>query len=184
MLTEDRPPELPFLHVGNKYVKGPPPLIPKKFEPHGTDIWREDMPKVEFTTVPANPKTLVGATKVPMLSVIPAPAIVRLARALQYGAHFAPRKDSENLGYGPINWRDQNIEYMTYVDAAMRHLLSAADREDIDPDTGDLQVGHLEEAMATIAILIDAREHGTCNDNRPTTARGLVAKMLREMRQK
>jgi len=133
-----------------------------------------------------NPKTLVGRTKVPMLSVIPETALVHLARALQYGAFFAPRKDTTTLGYGPKNWRDQSIEYMTYIDAAFRHLLAAADGEDIDPDAGDLAVGHLEEAMATLAILIDARVQGTCIDNRHTIPRqrGVVGQMLRSLREK
>jgi hypothetical protein len=135
---------------------------------------------------PVNPKTLVGRTKVPMLTVIPETALVRLARALQYGAFHAPRKDTTELGYGPKNWRDQQIEYLTYVDAAMRHLLAAADGEDIDPDTGELQVGHLEEAMASLAILIDARIQGTCIDNRHTLPvfRGVAGQMLRQMRGK
>lgn len=160
----------------------PPPLSlrvrPGKPTTIGLDLGHEGP-----CTAAANPKALVGKTKVPMLSVIPETALVKMARALQYGAFFAPRKDREEKGYGPKNWRDDRIPYMTYVDAAQRHLLCAADREDIDPDTGDLRVGHLEEAMATIAILIDAIEHGTCDDNRPKSARGLVAQMLRNMRE-
>lgn len=133
---------------------------------------------------PLNPKTLVGRTKVPMLSVIPATSLVKLARALQYGAFHAPRKDREQPGYGPQNWRDQKIEFMTYIDAAMRHLLASADGEDIDPDTGDLQCDHLDLAMATLAILIDARTQGTCIDDRHTLpgSRGEVGAMLRRMR--
>jgi hypothetical protein len=146
----------------------------------------DDSPRPDFilNASPPNPKTLVGRTKVPMLTVIPETALVRLARALQYGAFHAPRKDTPELGYGPKNWRDQQIEYMTYVDAAMRHLLAAADGEDIDPDTGEMQVGHLEEAMATLAILIDARIQGTCIDNRHTLPvfRGVAGQMLRQMR--
>lgn len=134
-----------------------------------------------------NPKTLVGNTKVPMLSVIPAVALVKIARAMQYGAFFAPRKDSEQPGYGAQNWRDQNIEYMTYLDAAVRHLLASADGEDADPDTATLgEIEHLELAAATLVILIDARAQGLCIDNRPIkkSVRGLAATLLRVMRQK
>lgn len=131
----------------------------------------------------SNPKTLMGALKVPNLSVTPFTALIRMGQALQYGAYHAPRADGTK-GYGPFNWRDQDIEYMTYTEAAIRHIASAADREDVDPDTGDLQVWHLAEAMATLAILIDAIEHKKVIDNRPKNACGRVAALLRELRKK
>lgn len=130
---------------------------------------------------PPNPKTLMGNLKVPNLSVVPFTGLIEEARAMQYGAYHAPRKDGSK-GYGPFNWRDQDIEYMTYVEAAIRHLASAADREDVDPETGDLKVLHLGLAKATIGILIDAIAHGTVIDNRPKTSRGVVAETLRKYR--
>lgn len=132
----------------------------------------------------SNPKSLMGATKVPNASVTPFTALIRLAQALEYGAFHAPRRDTEQKGYGPFNWRDNPIEYMTYIEAAQRHLASAADREDIDPDTGESKVEHLWEAMASLAILIDATEHKTVIDNRPANAKGRVAEMLRALRKK
>lgn len=125
----------------------------------------------------ANPKTLMGNMKVPNLSVIPFSAILEEGIAMRYGAFEAPRKDG-GKGYGPFNWRDQPIEYMVYIDAAMRHLASAADREDVDPVSKATHLGH---ARATIGILIDAIAHGTAIDNRPKTARGRVATMLRTL---
>lgn len=129
----------------------------------------------------ANPKTLMGALKVPNLSVIPFTAIIEEGRAMEYGAYHAPRKDGA-FGYGPFNWRDNNIEYMTYIEAAIRHLASAADRENIDPETGEHMVTHLGLARATIGILIDAIAHETVLDNRPKTARGVVAALLRKFK--
>lgn len=129
----------------------------------------------------ANPKTLTGQTKVPNLSIVPFTGIIHEARAMEYGAFHAPRVDGKK-GYGAFNWREQKIEYMTYLEAAIRHLASAADREDIDPDTGDLKVWHLDLAKATIGILIDAIEHDCVIDNRSPTAKGRVAALLREKR--
>lgn len=131
----------------------------------------------------ANPKTLMGSLKVRNLSVVPMTALIEEARAMTYGAFESPRKD-DTKGYGPFNWRDNDIEYMTYVEAAFRHIMSAADREDIDPETGDHKILHLALARATLGILIDALAHGTVIDNRPTNARGVVASLLREYRKK
>lgn len=139
-------------------------------------------PAVTVTPVqPPNPKTLMGQLKVPNLSVIPFTALIEEARAMQYGAFHSPRKDGTK-GYGPFNWRDDNIEYLTYIEAAVRHLASAADREDIDPETAEHLVQHLGLARATIGILIDAIHHGTVIDDRPKTARGRVAELLRQYR--
>ena len=129
----------------------------------------------------SNPKTLMGNMKVPNLSVVPFTGLIHEARAMEYGARHAPRKDGTK-GYGPFNWRDQKIEYLIYAEAAIRHIASAVDREDIDPDTGDLKVWHLGLAKATLGILIDAIEHGTVIDDRSPTARGRVAQLLRELR--
>lgn len=110
-----------------------------------------------------NPKTLMGQSKVPALSVIPPAAILHLGVAMRYGAHEAPRKDG-TFGYGPYNWREQPVEASTYVDAAFRHLMQFWDGENVDPNSG---VWHLAHAMASLAILIDAIENGTCADDRP-----------------
>jgi hypothetical protein len=168
--------------------KGPPPIDQKLVsgeEAFAQRVYAEAVCEVNAakTAQPSNPKTLMGNLKVPNLSVIPFTALIHEARAMEYGAYHAPRKDG-GKGYGPFNWRDSDIEYMTYVEAAIRHLASAADREDVDPDTGELKVLHLAEARATIGILLDAIEHGTVIDNRPVNARGRVAELLRELRKK
>jgi hypothetical protein len=151
--------------------KGPPPIDP----------WFVIGDQQQAAEQPSNPKTLMGASKVPSLSVIPFTAIAHEARAMEYGAYHSPRKDG-GKGYGPFNWRDQPVEYMTYIEAAIRHLAAAADREDIDPETGDFKILHLALARATIGILIDALEHKSVIDNRPGNARGRTAELLREMR--
>lgn len=122
----------------------------------------------------ANPKTLMGRLKVPMLSVIPPAALIREAVAMQYGAFEAPRKDG-GFGYGPYNWRDQPIEYMVYVDAAMRHLMAAVDGEDYAQDS---KACHLAHARATLGILIDAIENETVLDNRPKVRKQVATRMF------
>lgn len=145
--------------------------------------WGSVVGVVTGSVQPTNPKTLMGNKKVRNLSVVPMTALIHEARAMEYGAFHSPRADGTK-GYGPFNWRDSSIEYMTYVEAAMRHIMAAADREDIDPETGDFEVPHLALARATLGILIDALEHGTVIDNRPSNARGRVAELLRELRKK
>jgi len=122
----------------------------------------------------ANPKTLMGRLKVAMLSVVPPASIIGEALAMQYGAFEAPRADGTK-GYGPYNWREQNIEAMTYVDAAMRHLMSWVDGEEVARDS---LIGHLNHAKATIGILIDAIENGTWIDNRPKVRKNVAADLF------
>ena len=124
----------------------------------------------------ANPKTLMGRLKVPMLSVLAPASIIHEALALQYGAFEAPRKDG-GTGYGPYNWRDQPIEALVYIDAAMRHLMSWVDGEDNAQDSGESHLGH---AKATIGILLDAIENETCIDNRPRVRKLAASRLLEE----
>jgi hypothetical protein len=90
------------------------------------------------------------------------------------------------LKYGEVNWRDQPVEAMTYIDAAIRHIRLYENGEKYARDT---KVQNLGAVMACCAILIDAELHGTLIDNRkvsPQTCdllhtRGeIMVKMLRE----
>ena len=105
---------------------------------------------------PANPKQAYGDKKIPVHLVPPA-ADLYMGMALKEGA----RK------YGAYNWRKNDVEAMTYVGAAKRHIMQYLDGEDIDPDTGEAQVPHIAAAMACLAILADATEGGNLIDNRP-----------------
>jgi len=104
-----------------------------------------------------NPKDALGLAK-PDMSVVPPSAMLHLASAMMDGAHK----------YGPFNWRDNAVLGRVYVAAAMRHLLQYLDGEDIDPTSG---VHHLGHAMACAAIVLDARETGNLDDNRPHSGR-------------
>lgn len=101
---------------------------------------------------PANPKKLYGDKK-PPLSYFPLVAILAGLEALYDG----------RLKYGPYNWRDEPVEAMTYVDAALRHLELYANGEDVTRDTA---VKNLGAVIACCAILLDAEAEGSLIDNR------------------
>jgi hypothetical protein len=101
-----------------------------------------------------NPKTAIGATKVP-LHLVPPSAKHVLAEAMADGA----RK------YGPYNWRTKRVSATTYIAASLRHIEAFLDGEDVAPDS---LVHHLGHGMACLAILYDAMTIGMLNDDRPT----------------
>lgn len=101
-----------------------------------------------------NPKDLVGAKKLPILSVVPAASILGEAEAMRDGA----------AKYGPMNWRAQPIQAMTYIDASLRHIFAWVDGEELAADS---LVHHLKHAKATLGIILDAIEHKCLSDNRP-----------------
>ena len=102
--------------------------------------------------LPPNPKQLFGDKK-PRLSLIP--LIAQLAQE-------EAQRDGMNK-YGEYNWRDQPVEAMTYLDAALRHLQLYLNGEKLARDT---KVQNLGAVMACCAILIDAEANGTMIDNR------------------
>jgi len=101
----------------------------------------------------ANPKDLVGATKVP-LWLVPPTAIAHCAMGMRNGAKK----------YGPYNWRTLKIRLSEYLSAIKRHLDDYQDGEELAPDSG---VHHLGHAMAGCAIILDAMENGCLRDDRP-----------------
>ena len=101
-----------------------------------------------------NPKTLVGASKVP-LHLVPPSAKHFLAEALGDGA----RK------YGPYNWRDSKISVSVYKAALERHMDAFWDGEDYAADSG---VHHVAHAMACCALILDAMSIDMLVDDRPT----------------
>lgn len=112
-----------------------------------------------------NPKQQYGDKKCGV-QFVPPVAFAYLGVAMKEGA----RK------YGPFNWRETKVESLTYVGAAMRHIMAYHDGEDIDPESGN---PHLAHAMACLAIAADAHEGGFLVDNRPTA--GPCGKYMREI---
>lgn len=109
-----------------------------------------------------NPKDLVGAKK-PRLTLVPPSGLIYASLAMANGADK----------YGSYNWREKKVQAMIYLDAAMRHLQSWQDGEENASDSG---VPHLAHALATILILIDAKENDCLIDNRPKA--GPAAKLI------
>ena len=100
-----------------------------------------------------NPKTALGVKK-PSMAPVPPVALIHLMEAMENGRQK----------YGLMNWREKNVSSSIYYDAALRHLMSWYDGEDVADDSG---VHHLGHAMACMAILLDAMATGNLNDNRP-----------------
>lgn len=110
-----------------------------------------------------NPKDL-EAQKKPDPSLVPASVIIALSKAFSEGA----RK------YGAFNWRKNKVQSSVYIGAAMRHILSYQDGEDIDPEGAK---HHLDGALASLAVLRDAIATGNVIDTRPP--KGVAAQMIR-----
>lgn len=100
-----------------------------------------------------NPKDAAATTRLD-LSLFP-------DSAAAYGALAFVEGD---LKYGGYNWRVAGVLSSVYVAAAKRHLAKWFNGEEVDPKT---RVPHLASALACIAVLIDAVEHGNLNDDRP-----------------
>lgn len=109
----------------------------------------------DVTTYPDNnPKTAIGASKIP-LHLVPPSAKHYLAEALANGA----------AKYGPYNWRDAPISVSVYKAALERHMDAFWDGEDFAEDSG---VHHVAHAMACCALILDALSIGKLHDDRPT----------------
>lgn len=134
-----------------------------RFAPYMTAENQPDLPGIPAAP-DGNPKTRLGMAKVP-LALIPGPALVHMGEAFRDGA----------VKYGPANWRDEPVTTSTYVNAALRHILSYYDGETNAEDSG---VHHLGHALGCLAIILDAEEQGTLNDDRPTAGR--TAALIKE----
>lgn len=74
----------------------------------------------------------------PSITLIPAEAILGIARGLDYGA----------IKYGRYNFR-LGISHSRLLDAALRHILAILKGEDIDKESGN---PHNFHAMASLAM--------------------------------
>lgn len=116
---------------------------------------------------PTNPKDIVATTKLPLHLI---PMITQAYLAI---GHFNGLRK-----YGRDNWRASGVLASIYVSAALRHINSWNEGEELDPDDG---VPHLMGAITSLSILIDAQYTGMLNDDRkyrgagiPAQARGLA----------
>lgn len=86
------------------------------------------------------------------LGLLPRYSLEQAAAVLAFGA----RK------YGRHNWR-QGIAVQRNLDAALRHIYAANEREDFDPESGLL---HLAHALCCIMFALDTIHHRPDLDDR------------------
>ena len=106
-----------------------------------------------MSSKPTNPKDRAASDRID-LSLFPDTAIF-------YGSLA---KTEGDLKYGGYNYRVGGVQASVYVAACRRHLAKWWNGSDDDPKT---KIPHLANAIACLAILIDAVECGVLNDNRP-----------------
>jgi Domain of unknown function (DUF5664) len=132
--------------------------------------WLRENPMPETVTDPSakptNPKDAIGSGKLP-LHLWPTTATIMGCLGFLNGA----------LKYGRANWRASGVRASIYVDAAKRHLDAWFEGEECDPDDG---VPHLAAALASIAIIVDARAAGKLNDDRAFNGAG-YRKLVEEL---
>lgn len=107
-----------------------------------------------------NPKDAIGTNKLP-LHLWPVTASTLGSLALLEGA----------LKYGRTNWRESGVRASIYYDAAVRHLSKWFEGEEQDPDSG---LPHLAHALASIAIVVDAKATGKLVDDRQYRGSGVL----------
>lgn len=124
--------------------------------------------KDDGATKPSNPKDIIGSRKIP-LDIVPDTIAVLAAPAFLEGA----------LKYGRYNWRICGVRASIYYSALKRHIKKWWNGQDEDPIT---RVHHLSNALACIAILLDAELYGKLEDDRPPCPDpDAMAKLIDEM---
>lgn len=112
-----------------------------------------------------NPKDLIGAQK-PQVHLVPPALLIWVAKAMENGA----------AKYGPYNWREKKVRLTVYISAAMRHLLSMLDGEDVASDS---KLPHAAHAAACMGIVLDAIECNCLLDDRPK--KGRAAQLIEQL---
>ena len=107
---------------------------------------------------PTNPKDVISGSKLP-LHLWPTTATAMGSIGLLEGA----------LKYGRMNWRKSGVRASVYVAACKRHLDAWFEGEDHAPDSGS---PHLGNALACLAIIIDAAACGKLEDDRAYNGAG------------
>jgi len=105
---------------------------------------------------PTNPKDMVAVSKLP-LHLVPDTLKTYAALAFTEGA----------TKYGAYNWRVAGVSASVYLAALERHVSKWRNGEEVDPAT---KVPHLANAIACLAIILDAQLCGKLTDDRPPSA--------------
>ena len=110
-----------------------------------------------------NPKDAIGIRKAPM-STVPGNVIAEIGVAMLEGASK----------YGRHNYRAAGVRASVYYDAAMRHLISWWEGEDIDPDSG---MSHITKLLACMTVLRDAMHQDMWEDDRPPRSKPFYSEL-------
>lgn len=108
--------------------------------------------KQELNKKPTNPKDAIGTDKIPF-HLWPNTATALGALAMLEGA----------VKYGRSNYRAMGVRASIYYDATLRHLNAWMEGEDNTPDHN---LHHLGNALACLAIIVDAQSKGVLIDDR------------------
>ncbi|MHA1288429.1 MAG: dATP/dGTP diphosphohydrolase domain-containing protein [Candidatus Thorarchaeota archaeon] len=109
-------------------------------------------------TKESNPKDTVGSKKVPMHN-LPCSVLLEMGLGMLDGA----------CKYGSHNYRAVGVRASVYYDAAMRHLMSWWEGEDIDLDSG---ISHITKVLTDLVVLRDSMLSGNWVDDRPLRVPG------------
>lgn len=121
----------------------------------GYDEWNSAANKTDKLS---NPKDTIGSDKLP-LHLWPTTATAMGSIGLLEGA----------VKYGRLNWRHTGVRASIYIDACKRHLDAWMEGEETAPDSG---VPHLANALACLAIIVDAQAAGMLTDDRNFAGHG------------
>ena len=102
----------------------------------------------------SNPKDAIGVKKWRQFFTVPLQVLWEVGVAMLEGA----------LKYGRHNYRASGVRASVYVDAAIGHILSWTEGQDLDPDT---RLSHITKAIASLFVLRDAEMNGFLVDDRP-----------------
>jgi hypothetical protein len=118
-----------------------------------TDQLSDEHEALTFHPIPTdNPKDAIGSQKLP-LHLWPTTATAMGCIGCLEGVGK----------YGRTNWRKAGVRASIYVDACKRHLDAWFEGEEVAPDSG---VPHLANALACLAIIVDAQAAGKLIDDR------------------
>lgn len=123
------------------------------FKTIGERTARAALKQEDHEHMPENPKALRAIADGKLrLELIETALTHPVARVMAHGADK----------YGVRNWRTQPIYLRTYVAAMRRHVDAIADGQWLDPDSGEPHAAHV---AACSQVILDARAHGTLNDD-------------------
>lgn len=127
--------------------------------------------------IPANPKDVIGSTKV-SLSTVPAQVLIAVFGRTWFSSiststilEVALGMSEGAIKYGKHNYRSEGVRASIYYDAFMRHMLTWKDGELFDHDSG---LAHTTKALCSTIVFRDAMLQENWIDDRPIASKSLA----------